>query len=506
MHITSEQRFRKQTKKQRKDRFPIFPLYLVAVFIYALIFSFWQTTAVPLEVHVMAILVAATSFIPISFWYKGNRDGLPIFEVIVLSYVLQFSMPVYTQPNSLIVFSSAIGIAWEDIYRSLWYAETGLASLIIGYYIARAWFTNLNVARIDLPIDPERRTTYLVWAIVGGTGIMLLNTMGLLRIASLSAIVNLVVRQVFVAIILLAYDVFRKTENRPRMIYLLYGVVGLSALIGLITGLLENALLPLVLLFLVRWHVAGRIPWLWAICGLFLYLALNPAKFDYRERVWYGREQFTFMQRVGLWQELFFESAVTILNPADEAVRADNTEAALARFDLIHRFAYVQRLTPDYVPYYKGETYQYFLYAWVPRLIWPNKPSASIANDIIDIDYRLKYSGSTSTIGIGQLPEAYINFGLAGIIGVLALQGGIFAFLDHLFNGRNSQGGRAIYLAVMVYFINGIGSSSAILFGALFQQLLVNALLLRPFVTKSTTKSNDNKPHQLAHLSRPNRK
>lgn len=35
----------------------------------------------------------------------------------------------------------------------------------------------------------------------------------------------------------------------------------------------------------------------------------------------------------------------------------------------------------------------------------------------------------------------------------------------------------------MVYFLNGIGSSAAILFGALFQQILANAVILRPFAT-----------------------
>ena len=463
------------------SRFPLFPLYLAAIFAYALLFAFWRKVPVPFDVHLTATFVAATSFIPIARWYVGSRRSLPVFELIVLSYALQFSIPVYTQPNQLIIYSVATPIAWADIYRSLWYVEIGLMALMAAYYTARAFFNKLDLTPIDLPLDPERRTTYLTWAIVGGSLLMLVNATGWLRSASLSAIMGLLTRQVYVAIILLAYDVYRQTEQRPRMIRLLYGAAGLSALIGLTTGLLENAFVPLVLLFIVRWHVKGRVPWAWAIGGLLLYLVLNPAKFEYRSQVWFGTERYSFAQRISLWQELFVDSATAMLNPAEEAVRTGHTEEALARFDLIHRFAYVQRLTPNYVPYYRGETYRYFLYAWVPRLLWPSKPSASLANDILDTDYRLALPGATSTIGIGQLPEAYANFGVLGIAGVLALQGVIFALLDRLFNGVRSEGGRAIYLPVMVFFLNGIGSSAAILFGALFQQLLVNALLLRPF-------------------------
>lgn len=485
---------------KRNSRFHIVPLFLLAIFIYALVFSFWQTVPVPLNVHLAAIIIAATSFIPMGHWYTGNRYGLPIFEVIVLSYALQFSIPVYTQPNSLIIFSAPVYIAWEDIFRSLGYVEVGLISLISAYYIARTFFTRLGIIQIDMPLDPDRRTAYLVLAIVGGSSIMILDTLGLLRFAGLSAIVSLIVRQAYVAMILLAYDVFRKREQRKEMIFLLYGAVGLSALVGLTTGLLENALIPLVLLFVVRWHVQQRFPWIWAATGLFLYLVLNPAKFDYRAQVWYGQEQYSFLQRVGLWQDLFIDSAENMFNPVNETIRVENTRSALARFDLIHRFAYVQRLTPAYIPYYEGETYTYFLYAWIPRIVWPNKPSAGDANEIIDTDYRLTTANSSTTYGIGQLPEAYTNFGLVGIVGVMAVQGVVFAFLDRLLNGRNSEGGRAIYLSVMIYFLNGIGSSSAILFGALFQQILVNVLLLRPF-SLGFTSANENKPPRGKRLS-----
>ncbi len=478
-----------KTKRERNGRFPILPIYITAIFAYALFFSLWQYSPVPLNVHLVAILIAATSFIPVSLWYAKERHGLPIFEFIVLSYALQFSVPVYTQPNFLIIFSSPVPISWEDVYRALWYVEAGILSLIIAYYWIHPLLLKLGLAQIDLPLDSEQRTTYLVWAIGGGIFFMLLDTVGWLRIPGLKAVIGLVTRQVYVAIILLSYDVFRKTERRSRMIFLLYGAIGLSSLIGLTTGLLENALIPLVLLFVVRWHISGRVPWAWVVGGILLYFILNPAKLDYRSRVWYGGD-YTFVQRVGLWQDLFVDSASTWLNPKQRITQNTITTGAMARFDLIHRFAYVQKLTPTYIPYYQGETYQYFLYAWIPRLIWPNKPSASIANDTVDIDYRLKPTNSTSTFGIGHLPEAYANFGLAGVVGVLALQGGIFALLDRLFNGQNSDGGRAIYLSVMIYFINGIGSSSAILFGALFQQILANMLLLQLFSISSKRPKN----------------
>jgi hypothetical protein len=110
-----------------------------------------------------------------------------------------------------------------------------------------------------------------------------------------------------------------------------------------------------------------------------LYLVLNPAKFDYRQEVWYGGQDYTLGQRVGLWADVASESAATLVNPETAQERQDNFREALARFDLVHKFAWVRELTPLVQPYYLGETYTYFLYSAVPRALWPDKPVASMA-------------------------------------------------------------------------------------------------------------------------------
>jgi hypothetical protein len=52
-----------------------------------------------------------------------------------------------------------------------------------------------------------------------------------------------------------------------------------------------------------------------------------------------------------------------------------------------------------------------------------------------------------------------------------------------MLNGPRSEGGRAIYLVIMAYFLNGIGSSAAVLFGALVQYILASAVIMRPFAS-----------------------
>ncbi len=458
-------------------------LYLLLVGGYALLFSYWRVQPVPDRVHLLAVLLFALCIIPLLRWYARGAAGVPIFALIVFSYAVQFSMPVYTQPNTIIIFSRPLVLSWDNVASVLLLTMLGVLALMASYALAPRLPFVANAPRLDLPLgDPHKKQLFLTGALLVGGVISFMQVIGWLRGGAAGAILGLLARQMQVALVLLAYDHFQHKRVVPFQAPLLYGALAVSFLTGLLSGMLENALLPLVLVTLVYWHARRRLPWGWLAIGVALYLILNPAKFTYRSIVWYGSQPTTVAERVDLWGDLAAESAAGLLGQSGSRQSGSAISDSLARFDLVHKFAYVYHLTPTYIPYYQGQTYEYFLYAWIPRFLWPGKPTAN-ANDLIDIDYRLKYRGSQSTIGIGQLPEAYINFGVAGIVFVMALQGFIFALLDSSLNKARSEGGRAIYLTVMAYFLNGIGSSAAVLFGALFQQILANALIVRLFAT-----------------------
>jgi hypothetical protein len=453
--------------------------YILAILAYTLLFTFWQVEPVPWNVHLVSILLAVTSFVPLARWYASGMQGLPMFELICLSYALQFSVPIYTQPQQLIIFSRVVPLRWSTSYQVLLYVELGLLAMMSGYYVIRQSRVSDRMPKLDLPLIPQRRKLYLWGALVGSGLLTLLSALnwGPLASPAIGAIVRLMTSQFNVAIVLLAYMVYG-TERDRRVQVALYAAVLYAFLVGLTTGMLENALMPLVLMLAVRWHATKRIPWLAIVAGFVVFGILNPAKFEYRRQVWYSGEEYGFDERLSVWGEAVEGE---IEGSVQQETWGDRIRETLARFDLVHRFTYVREMTPAYIPYYRGETYSYFLYAWIPRLLWPGKPSGSEANEQLDVDYGLKYEWQDSTISIGQLPEAYANFGIIGIAVVMALQGIVFAALDAILNGPRSDGGRAIYLVIMAYFLNGIGSSAAMLFGALVQNILAGAILLRPF-------------------------
>lgn len=482
--ISASPRLRRRGPTLRASWRPLAFLLLVAA--YALLVPRWQVEPLPGDVHALGVLVFATSLVPLTVWTARTQRGLPMFEVIALSYALHYSLPLYTQPRGLVIFSQFVPVSWTALYETLWLVEAGLIAFMAGYYLFLRSSVSTRMPRLDLPLLENRRATYIRLSLIFGGAIMALSAAGvpLFQLPGLGAVLRLLAGQFYLAMILLGYQVYEQPQAPLGQRLRLYAAAALAFMVGLSTGSIENAFVTLVGLFLVRWHVRGRLPWHWLTAAIVLFIILNPAKFAFRDQVWFGGTDYSLGQRLVLWSDLAADSAESLAHPTFADDREQLVRDTLSRIDLIHKFAYVHTLTPQIIPYYRGTTYSYFLIAWIPRVFWPNKPTATGgANDRMDVDYRLKYEGQSVAVGIGLLPEAYANFGNLGVALIMALQGAVFGLLNAMLNSRASQGGRAIYLSVGVYFLNGIGTSASVMFGAIFQQVLASAILLRPFTS-----------------------
>lgn len=474
----------------------VWRLYALGVAAYAALFALWQAEPVPWEVYTASVVLWAVCLLPLARWFRQGKRTLPMFELIGVAYGLQFAMPVFLQASEIQTVYGVLSVRWDVVLEALLLALTGVLALLAGYYVLPRWDLVRHLPRLDLPLRPERRSLYISMAVGLGVTALSLQTLGALQVDStFGAIFGVLTNQFRVGVALLAYYVYGTPQRRLAPTAALYAALVIAVALGLLSGMLENALIPLVVLMLVRWQMSGRFPVGLVLIGFVGFVVLNAVKSDYRSQAWYSSTPLDPGERLSLWADLG-QTVVTDTASGDTLRNAgDLVRGSMARFDLIHKFAYVREMTPRYLPYYEGITYQYMLISWIPRVVWPDKPVASESNQIVDVDYGLKFPQQTSTnIGIGQLPEAYVNFGVAGIVVVMFLQGLVFGLINHLYNGPRSDGGRAIYVSIMVFFLNGIGSSTAIWFGALAQNLLANTLILRVF--SSPYRAQDSDVHQ----------
>lgn len=113
------------------------------------------------------------------------------------------------------------------------------------------------------------------------------------------------------------------------------------------------------------------------------------------------------------------------LNPADFA-SLDRINMRLSQTAFVGRTIDWHAQYPELRQY--GATLFLFVFAWVPRFLWPGKPSMGTST-VLEENTGLTFSSGT-TFGAGPIIELYSNFGTSGVLVGFFLFGLILAKMD----------------------------------------------------------------------------
>lgn len=430
------------------------------------------------------VVLLITCLYPCARYYSHRETGLPTLPVFCLAYAMQFAFPVFTHDDTFQLVGGEIKYLTEgEVVAALIMAIAGICSLQIGYY----WLQNSSHKRIipvaHLPLNKRRALAYCVT--VGILLPLLFTFQGIIPEEfqqPLSSILRLLQNQILVVIGILGWLYYSRHGSRIYAFWL-YGLVLIALMRGVSSGSLEEALVPIGVLFVVKWVYTRRIPVIPILATAALVVFLSPVKSDYRQQAWMGgspdlAEQSSLVRGTAwissameYWQDTF----------AGERDFAEATSSATSRADFIHQVAHIYSMTPSLVPYQYGKTYSFFAVSLIPRIVWPDKPTAGSANGFYAVSYGVstEEGARTTTFGVSILGEAFMNFGWAGVVLVMLVQGILISALQYSFGSYESgPGGQAVFLAFFVYFLNGIGSSAEIMFGGILQNLVCGYLIL----------------------------
>jgi hypothetical protein len=475
----------------------VYTVYAVTIILLGIIYYIWLPAQASISIYILSILVTAVGLYPSFRWIQRYQFELPIFEAVSLSFIAQYVIPVYFLPYQLIIYSAPIALSNKNIESALYQVLIGLVAFISGYSLR--WKivdeTGNRFLNNILPVLNRTQSFYILAFFIKlvieiGYKANLFVGLG----SGYDSIVGLLRNQLNVALILAMYD-YQSTSNNKNKAWIkkyLWISASLSVILGVLTGLLEQVFTPLVSLLVVYCSVRKQVPWKELFIGVFIFAVLNAAKYQYRDRVWFSAEGGNTQQNLQIWQE----SILDVFSSDLEKIDSQQTNVFISviyRLDQIRKFAYFLDLTPSQIPFWNGRSYEYFFVAWIPRLLWPDKPSPSTYTNLAELTYRLKTEGSSTSIGLGFMAEAYINFG--NTIFVMFLFGIMMQFFNQLFGSSKSWPYRAIYLTQSVQLLNGIGSYAVILLGALLQNIIANVimftLLNKVNVSKKTLLGSD---------------
>ncbi len=86
--------------------------------------------------------------------------------------------------------------------------------------------------------------------------------------------------------------------------------------------------------------------------------------------------------------------------------------------------------TPSRVPFWNGETYTHIPYIFIPRFMWPGKPSRDLWNKFGRMYGFLSSDDYETSVGFNFLSEGYMNFGYFGLYSVALLFGSMVALFE----------------------------------------------------------------------------
>ncbi|MEZ4749796.1 MAG: hypothetical protein R3B54_03970 [Bdellovibrionota bacterium] len=142
----------------------------------------------------------------------------------------------------------------------------------------------------------------------------------------------------------------------------------------------------------------------------------------------------------------------------------DQTKEALAKGfgrigdDSLER---VLAWTPSKVPYWGGESYANIPFMFIPRLLWPGKPAWNFWNKFGRQYGFLSSDDYTTSVGVGYLGEAYMNFGFLGLYSCAIFFGFLVLVVERL-SYMPLGGGYSFlftcYLSTVISFGNSLGS------------------------------------------------
>jgi len=273
---------------------------------------------------------------------------------------------------------------------------------------------------------------------------------------------------------------------------LVFGFLIVRLFSGLSGGWLGVAASILVICGAIYLLERKRIPRAALVAVVLFTLFFQVGKADFRRTYWQRpgetsvqeQEKGGRLERVIFWAQTSFDKwGEALSDPTGEAFRTA-LNPSVSRISLLNQTANVIDQTPSMVPYQNGSLYTYMLYTWIPRFVWPDKPSVSGANQFYQVAYGLTTEddlGSVS-ISVGFLTEGFINFGWFGVVGIMFLMGVFFNFYEKTFLATTSGVlMTGIGLILLPGFLS-IESQMAQYLSGIAQQVVVTIIVMLPVV------------------------
>lgn len=360
----------------------------------------------------LGISVLYLSALPALLWAKHRRAWFPAFEITLLTCIAFYAIPLLNSHREL------------DIYPPATIAQA--AGLVISYLVAAnlAFFAQRNPVRAPRwsseSLLPENMLRYLPLGMVLNTVYLYVDVFTTVIPYNLSGSF----RALFFGLGIVSTFVLSRLWGMGRLDRRGQGLFILNLVLQVVFLLSQLYLIraiSVLALGLIAYSAAHRrVPWLLLAIGVPILALLHNGKAEMRRIYW---EEERAAPTITELPAFFSEWIDFSVHPNEEEEKLIRNSSIFERASLIQMLCLSVDRVPSLKPFLDGESYVDIPALFIPRFIWPDKPSSLYANvrlalhfDLIDPNDPYKVS-----IAFGMIAEAYLNFGIAGppLLGLL---------------------------------------------------------------------------------------
>jgi hypothetical protein len=362
----------------------------------------------------------------VSQWWSKRAVGLPVAYAVSLSLIhlvgaLSYCFDYYTPISPIIV---QVGVSMKATFIGFYVSVIGFAAFVLGSIVGPFVF------RKDPPVLLHKPWPQVTSKLPGTLLLMAFFFFFfgpiLKRIPSMAAITSVGANISVVSVTLFCHLAYR-SDNTKRFCQWMSSTAALPFVTIIFMGFAGYGMIAaasvwqmVLSFFRPRW--LGFLMLLaMGYGGISLYVNYMRERGSIRTSVW---GESGFGARLEKMQKIITE--FEFFNPYLQA-HLETVDLRLNQNDLIGRS--VTYIEGNRVGFAEGGTLTAAATAWIPRILWPNKPKTGGSGQIVSRFTGMTF-GDVTSVGIGQVMEFYVNWGMPSVIIGFFLYGLLMRFFD----------------------------------------------------------------------------
>ena len=463
-----------EDSKKASEKFARLKVPLLGIALFSLYLYFVAPGSIPEINKLLGLALIIACLVPSLVYLQklesGSAEPLPLLPLIGLIYSLYLAFPAFIDERPLV---SRIYLPPEQLTDALALALLGWVVLLGSFYLlGTAVFSQTEPLRLQW--NPEHAKNLAVLLMLTGLLVQGVELWTLFPPEFRSAV------QLVGSFFDLGLGIFILLDSQGRLgrgerQLLWFIAVPYFLFIQLASGLVSSLIFASVYVFLLVWATTRKFHWPWAALFLLAVVLLRGSVGEYRQAVWYGPfRDASNVQKA----ELFIDIVLGDLEAGGEGKFTDDFATMVQRVAQLELFGHVVELTPDQVPYWKGESYRTLPTTWIPRAIWPGKPEKRLGQEFGHRYGILDPWDRSTSVNFPQIVEMYANFGPVGVLVGMALLGLVYRAL---YAKLNRPGVTLPVILIGAYLFKdliNIESDFSLVFGSVMQKVVVLYIVL----------------------------